>query len=225
MTERRPETPSTPVKSPDRSSSAEGEKVTVEKTRLEKAVAISNVLSIWVTIFALMIAAGWTLREYRQNQKDQQIDRVFEFARRAESTLISEARKAVFLAWDEAEADLIRLIDPNNSTNKKLSPVELESKLEIFTLDVIRNKIYYETLSLVNFFNNLAICVKRKLCDAETAYDYFGSEILSFKNLHLSFILGLRQRTGWRNPTYGEDLIDFSRAYRRRRDTLQLPSV
>ena len=178
-------------------------------SRIVKIKQISDMISVWVGVLALISGGIWGIVQYLEQKADQRVAETLAYIDRFNDNPVYEARKRIEAIWREVEADA-----------KEASGSHDEQKWTEFVLNLVSTyQIDSEISTMIEFFESIAVCEKEKICDDKTAHSFFGAQALLFKNQHIRYIKWLREDL--HDPSIGEGLQRFSNCYRR---TVQPPT-
>ncbi len=78
---------------------------------------------------------------------------------------------------------------------------------------ITTNKNENNVRTTIDFYEELAICVKRNICDQGTALDIFGKRVLTFYGQHLPYIEELRDLMY--NKRIAFKIANFAKEYKK----------
>lgn len=153
-------------------------------TRLDKIKIYSEIITSIVTVVGAIVAAWWALHEYADKQEQERVQTTLNYRKEFDSEpIISDRRKIldVWLPRENEETDIL----------KSKSIAEFND----FVIKIIESsKLAQPIETVTGFFEVIYICVKRNLCDRETALDLFGSEAEAYYHQHIPYFNMLRER-------------------------------
>jgi len=159
------------------------------KEWLDRLEAISKVLLILGTL-----AGGiWVIVEYFEKKIDARVTETLGYARRFSTDPLQAAQTRIGMAWYAARAPLqvlaatpVRSADEFEARRRQL--VMLVVQKSITSTSPKQIGIVSDLDLLVGFFAELQVCVASKICDADTANNYFRSYARRLYCLHEPFI-------------------------------------
>jgi hypothetical protein len=165
-----------------------GARLTV-KEWLDRLEAISKILLILGTL-----ATGlWVIVEYLDKKSDARVAETLGYARRFSTDPLQAAQTRIGMAWYAARASLQLL-----ATTPVRSADEFAARRRQLVMMVVQNSVTSTSPKqtgivsdldlLVGFFAELHVCITSKLCDRETANNYFQSYARRLYCLHEPFI-------------------------------------
>jgi hypothetical protein len=163
----------------------------------------------WATVAGILIGGGYSALEYNFNLNDQKIERVFEYISQFRKAPVYNSRQNVHEIWNETEKDWVKFVNAIEK-QKSLTDTEIEKKVDQYLFKIINDRMGWDVQLLSKFYDEIAICVNNKLCHRQTAYDFFGQEMVSFINSNYTYLISLRKTY---DPNFAQDLFEFKKAY------------
>ena len=160
-----------------------------------------------VAILAAIVGANYALTEY-ENSKDEyehnkaieRVHQVLMLESRFSSGELRDSRRNIDKAW---------LGDNFSNYENHISTAGVGGQAWYrYNIDVIENKLdSNDVVQLVDFYTVLAECIKRNLCDKDTAVSFFAPYIQQFFLHHTIFIC--RQRRERFDEKFAEGVIEL----------------
>jgi hypothetical protein len=137
-----------------------------------------------VTIAFGVIAAFYVLFEYRSNATDTEIKRTLDLQTRYGQKELLDARYKLESYWLSSKSadDLAKAAGPTK--NEKITQVVLDQKLD------------GNVFLLADFYNQVAVCVKERICDRKTACAAFKRDIVGLRNTYFDLFKTWEARWG-----------------------------
>jgi hypothetical protein len=163
---------------------------------------LSNFVTTWIGIAALIVGGVWAAFQYLEKVKDDRTKVTISYVERFDKPPLYVARDRITSVWGKYDADLRRAL------------VNYE-KYRHFVLSTIhKEEIEPDIVAMMDFFDELQLCVNHNVCDRETAFLFFGPHVKSFYALHYAYFED--QRKKWNDPSIGKDTEAFAREARAR---------
>jgi hypothetical protein len=168
--------------------------------------AVSDLLAKWVAIVAAVGAGAVTFYEYRVKARGESTTRTLEYARLFETDPYASARRRIDEYWE------IRITEVRQAAavgDEALSRLVVEHILA-------SERLRYDTLDIVRFFDYFRACICARTCDARTGNAFLGKDAFDFMGLNYPFIA--RQREVLKDPLFGRGVVDLGKAYKKKTD-------
>ena len=166
---------------------------------LERAKLVTDIATPWIGTVALIGAGIFSMFQYLENEKGNRVKETLTFLDRYNKTPFLDARRNISIMWEKnAEKRDVLL---------KAKPFP-ESEFDALVIKIIGDEKLQLDMSLtIEFFESLEVCVKKNICDADTAIQFFQPEAIAFYRLYLAHIESLRTQ---HTPRYGIGLEKFT---------------
>lgn len=169
--------------------------------KLEQFKTLSEIFGIWLTTMGLLIGGGFTLFEYLDIKQENRINATVEYVRAYRTEPIFSVRRRV----GQSEINASKLV---TSTLKNSTP---ENAGKIYN-DLIVRRVHEEDLSadldqLINFYEEIAVCILNEICDRESAARYFFEQGRDFYRTYYPYIC--MERNKWHDFSTGRLLQTF----------------
>jgi hypothetical protein len=122
-------------------------------------------------IFAIIVA-GWTLHEYRSSVEEGRVAEAIKRVERYQAEPILGSRRAYLDYWLTGKGAELLANNPRTKWNELIDKQTAAQGLE------------RHVLTLTLFFNEIAACADRALCDVVTSCNYFRRDIDALRNSH-----------------------------------------
>jgi uncharacterized membrane protein YkvA (DUF1232 family) len=161
----------------------------------ERSKTISDGLAPWWQLAFAICAGGFALQQYFDKIKDDKVEKVMKFVERYNGDRVLGARTNIEMAWRVNEDLVVEAL--------KAPPGELDSTVSAVVNGIVAaNDLEPDLNILFGFFDELAVCARRTICDPGTAQEFFGSYAKSLYHQHFCFLQNRReqiseQRLGW----------------------------
>jgi hypothetical protein len=179
------------------------------------------VISI-ITIIGVLLGGALTFEQYVEAKTKDRVERTFEFLSRYNQTPLSDDNAALNAVWSRvltATLDKIRrqdlkpgpahdalvrnILDTIDAPASPVSPAKPDSG------DAAKDTPIPEKISdMIEFYDQLAVCVDAGLCDEDLARTYFGTEAYGFFSNAYPFVC--RERHTWNDPNYARQSALFA---------------
>jgi len=161
----------------------------------------SDIAAIWVTILGVFFGGISAFIEYSDKLYSDRIKVTLEYVTRFNSAPLREARSKVEQFWDTNAETVFKKSD------------ESEEALRTFVVDSIRNQeLADDTELIIEFFEDIHVCVHAKICDETTAIRFFGKQSYDFYGINFPYIAEQRRRT--KDEFFGCGVESFKKSYK-----------
>lgn len=174
---------------------------------IHKIKQISDMISVWVGILSLIAGGIWGIFEYLDRKQQGRVAETLAYVDRYNDSPMYGARKRIEMIWFEK----------GDEAKKVLLFGDAKKWTEFVLKLVSAHRLRSDILTMLEFYELIAVCTKEKICDTNTAYSFFGPQALSFKNQHIRYIKWLRGDL--RDESIGRELQRFANNYRKFRTT------
>ncbi len=141
----------------------------------------------WLTVLLILIGSVISYYGFSNEIKKTKLDRTLKFQENFYNNNLHDYFIEVFATWKKEEsANLKQHFNELNEITLKNLP-EIRRKVVIDKIkknDQLANKLG----KLSDFFNDLKVCVDKKLCDKELADSFFKKRIEKFDKIFSSYL-------------------------------------
>jgi hypothetical protein len=178
---------------------------------LDRLEAVSKI----VLIVGSLIGGIWAAIEYVERKHDARVAETLGYVRRFSSDPLLAAQERIGVAW-YAVRDRIRTLEDTPVTSTE----EFARRKRQLVMTVVEKAVVPTSATstqlglvpdldmLIGFFAELQVCIQAKLCEAQTARDYFQAYARTLYCLHEPFI---RWKSTSYSQGYGNGLREFVR--------------
>ena len=162
--------------------------------RFEAYKPVADFITTWFKVIGTVCAAFYAVVEYVQHQQSVQVERSLAYVERHHKGNTFTAKRNLSQALFESSDQLTILLGAGN-----LSPEQLNDQYsEFMTALVVSKSLNADIETLFLFYEEVAICVERDLCDAEVIEEFFGGQARKMFNSYYPHVCYLREQ--WNNP-------------------------
>ncbi|MDH5393223.1 MAG: DUF4760 domain-containing protein [Gammaproteobacteria bacterium] len=156
---------------------------------------IADAIKTWLGILAIIFAGAYSLLEYIEHKQTVKVERSLDYVSHLRSGNAAEAK----LSLNQLLADKQQAL--GNILNKQYSSEsELNTSYNAFILQITSTPQIQRQLEVAfSFFEEVAICVEKELCDEEVIKSFFTHEAIALFNSYYPYVCSLRQQ--WKNKT------------------------
>lgn len=165
----------------------------------------SDAIVSWIGLIAVIVGGVLGFIEYFNQREEARITITLKFLERSYQPPIKDAFKIVDRAWTDAIPTQNKIWDQDNKTQD-----EKENQWRVFVLSLNKD-ISTSTMTVINFYEEIGICVYNDICDRVVAFEIFGKMILTFYNQNYHYIMYLRQRLN--NHRFAHRMEVFVKSY------------
>lgn len=144
------------------------------------------------------ILAAW---QYFSVQQENRIKQTMEQLKTFNSDPLLESHLKLQQTWDQYISVFQKLNLQQVADNEMKIKIQTKIVIEVIT----KNKLQREIELIINFYENLQICVHHNICDATVSHAFFDEYAKSFYKLHKPWIKARRNVI----PHYAEQLQTF----------------
>lgn len=153
---------------------------------IERVKPISEILSTWVGLLALLAGGTFSLIQYVQKDHGERVKETLSFLDRQMRDPVMTARRTLSAAWLKRDPELDRLIDDKASTRDDYVG---------FVVKVVNEESLYESMIvMIDFYDGLHVCIVNEICDAKVSAELFREDARAFWSLHQPFIARIREK-------------------------------
>jgi hypothetical protein len=133
---------------------------------LDKAKAFTDIATAWIGVAALVLGGSFAIIQYFDKKDDDRVKETLEFLDRYNKKPFWDARESLANAWEKhADEEKVHLAKSTAAEYNK------------FLLDVIRGERLEGSIQIViDFYAALDACVKKGICDEQSATGFFKDE-------------------------------------------------
>ena len=147
-----------------------------------------------LTIVGAFVAAAWGLNEYFNKRKEGRIKATLEYRQELNKDPVLSAQ---------------RKIDDILTSQKNLILETISNKSEddwtklVYSI-VESNNLQQPLDTLVNFYEDVYLCISNSICDEQTAIALFGNKVIAFRNQFYRYFIFTRAEM--KDPGYASGL-------------------
>jgi hypothetical protein len=175
----------------------------MRRISLSEWKTVSDIVASWVTIIGLACGGIYTLVEYQNHQKEARVERTFGFVARFGGPELSEFRSRLGSVWESENPSLVSIL-----SNPTKSQEEVNLDYHRFVNQLIKqHQLQTVVLRTVDFLEEVATCVKLRLCEDSAAREFFGRHGQYFFRQYYPILCELRKN--WKDESIGAKLERF----------------
>ena len=165
--------------------------------RLDPLKTLFDIIQSAVTVTGALVAAWWAVTEYWDREQQERVKTTLDYRQQYNKEPVLSAKTKVDAAWLATEGEAEELLRARNHEG-----------WENLVFKVIEsNRLAAQIETIAGFYDDLYVCIQRKLCDRPTALDMFGRDAEAFADLHYRYFLVKRQERQDEKVAYGVDQI------------------
>ena len=166
-----------------------------ELVQLKRKSTLSQIAASWVTVIAFIYAVVAGVIEYNGHKRSGRVKQSMKLIKKYYGKTYRAHRGR--LSYYKYRKDFVeaKSIKDKNERLRRVSKLR-----ETFFAE---NEIYI--FEFIDFFNQIAICVKADMCERETVLKFIGDPGATFFENYASFILKFRR--GNRDPDYAQEAV------------------
>jgi len=164
---------------------------------------IAEALNSWLGVVAILCAGAYGLLEYIEHKQAIKVERSLSYVEHYRDGSTADAKLTLNQILFDNQQALIQVLSKNNEPQEALNRAYNELIIKITSnLNTQRN------LEIVfSFFEEVAICVERELCDQSVIESFFTNDAKSLFNSYYPYVCSLRRQ--WKNDTVYLKLEQF----------------
>jgi hypothetical protein len=149
----------------------------------------------WLQLGFGIVAGLFAVQQYLDHVADDRVAKVLAFVERYNKDRMLQARLDVEAAWRVNEDLVLNVLGATSD--------ELPDKMGGLVNGIIEANQLEQNLEIIfGFFDELAICANRKICDPRTTKEFFGTAATELYHEHYCYLQRRRERTadnriGW----------------------------
>jgi hypothetical protein len=148
---------------------------------LTNSKEIAEALNSWLSVVAVVFAGGYALLEYIEHKQDVKVERSLSYVESYRDGNIADAK----LSLNQTLA--------LHQTSKQLNNAYTQ-----FILKTTEDQDVQRNIEIAfSFYEEIAICVERQLCDSEVIQSFFINDARALFNAYFPYVCSLRKE--WKN--------------------------
>ncbi len=132
----------------------------------------------------LVLASIGAVYQYFDIKQENRVKQTMEQLKRFNSGKLHTSRLKLSATWGAYQKSFEILNQQTVASEQDKLRIQAKIVLSI----IHQNKLQKDVSELVDFFDNLQVCVKHRICDEEVSRDFFGDYIDYFYHLHKPWI-------------------------------------
>jgi hypothetical protein len=168
-----------------------------------RAKARTEVLVPWITVAALIPAAGYSVCQYQAHKAEKRIENTMGYVARFMTSPLSDHRAALEKQWQGNQAEILKTLKRTDIPQDKINRDYYNKIVSM----VASSKASGSVHEMILFYEQLANCVNANVCDRPTVTSMLTRQGQIFFRQHYPYICHLRSE--WRDPSIGHQLETF----------------
>lgn len=156
---------------------------------------IADALKSWLGVVTVILAGGYSIIEYIEHKQTVKVERSLTYVANYRGGNTAEAKLSLNQLLIDKNTAFNNLLSKTYKDNTALSKAYNQLVIEITKEAPVQRNIEI----LFSFFEEVAICVERELCDSEIIHSFFTNDAKSLFNSYYPYICLLRKQ--WKNDT------------------------
>jgi hypothetical protein len=173
-------------------------------TEQELKLQLAEVIGTWVAALAVVIGGLFGIFQFLEHKSALRVDRTMAFVERyhANNLLVEARLKVIDVTARRIEAINLILKDPD------VSPEDLAKLYNAEIVKIVEDESLSGALEqLFTFYEQILLCRKMELCEAELADNFFDTDGRAFLRTFYPYICHIRRE--WNNPTQYEQVVNY----------------
>jgi hypothetical protein len=160
---------------------------------LTNSKEIAEALNSWLSVVAVVFAGGYALLEYIEHKQDVKVERSLSYVESYRDGNIADAKLSLNQTLALHQDSLTQLLSTPNQTSKQLNNAYTQ-----FILKTTEDQDVQRNIEIAfSFYEEIAICVERQLCDSEVIQSFFINDARALFNAYFPYVCSLRKE--WKN--------------------------
>lgn len=155
----------------------------------------ADALKSWLGVIAVLLGGCYSVFEYIEHKQKVKVQRSLSYVALYRGGKTAEAKLSLNQILIDQHIAFNKVLNKTYSDNTSLSNAYTQLILKITKESSVQRNIEI----LFSFFEEVAICVERGLCDAEIINSFFTNDAKSLFNSYYPYICSLRKQ--WKNNT------------------------
>lgn len=157
-----------------------------------------------VTITAIVFGGGFGLLEYLDKKKESQISNTLDLVKRFQTTEVLETRQTLDEAWSSNYSDLLEVLSPAEEP----PDYDVSKAYKEYVMGFVeRYKFSVQINLILEFYEQVVICVNASICDVNTVNDFFLRNGKVFFRKFYPYVCN--QRRKWNDPSAWSDAQNY----------------
>jgi hypothetical protein len=171
--------------------------------KLANSKSVTDFLTSWLTVIALVSAAIFGILEYVDHKQDVRVQRSLDYVERYNKDLYLKLRDRLADVLDQESKTLIATL-----VDDSLSKEQIQRKYFDFINEMIaKHKLTSDLRRLLGFHEEVVLCVNAGICDAAVVRSFFSVDAQELFRGFYPYICD--QRDKWKNPTIAAQTEKF----------------
>jgi len=175
-----------------------------EVTELEVKMQLAEIIGTWVAAVAVVVGGIFGIFQFLEHKSALRVDRTMAFVERYHANnLLVEARLKVTDVMSRRVEDINKVIE-----NPDMAPDDLAKSFNAEVVKIVKEESLSGPLEqLFTFYEQILMCRKMELCEAEVAENFFDSDGQAFLLTFYPYICHIRSE--WHNPEQYEKIMTY----------------
>lgn len=165
--------------------------------------AIADALKSWLGVVAILLAGAYSLLEYIEHKQAIKVERSLSYVEYYRDSSTTEAKLFLNQLLADNHQKLVSVLNAKYDDEKNLN-----NSYNKFIVSITDKPSVQRNLEIAfSFFEEVAICVERELCDKQVINSFFSNDAKALFNSFSPYVCSLRQQ--WKNNTVYLKLENF----------------
>ncbi len=177
-------------------------------TSLDRTKALTEIWVAWLSVCAAILGGLFAGHQYLEHKMETRIQATLDFVARYQGDVVHEAQTRISTAWRKAQTEEMKILN-----TKAVTDTERKAKNKLWSefvqQTIAKHDLYASIETLMDYFTALSVCVNRNICDATSAYSFFGYPAKNFYERHFVHIGEMRE--AYRDARFGRDIERFAK--------------
>ena len=156
---------------------------------------IAEALNSWLGVVTVIAAGAYGLLEYIEHKQGVRVERSLSYVESYRDGNAANAKLSLNQLLADKQEELATLLNTGYKKESDLNRAYADLILQITSKPSVQRNLEI----VFSFFEEVAICVERELCDHEVIQSFFTNEVRGFFNSFYPYVCSLRKQ--WKNNT------------------------
>jgi len=172
----------------------------------------SDIITSWITVIGLLVGAAFAVYEFYESKEKDRIERTFKFYSDFHAPEFQRSKDKFETQWVKNSPTAAKIL---NATD--ISPEQKNQKYSENVISQINTfQLHSDLIKVIVFLENVAVCVKLRLCDEASAREFFGTYGKNLFRTYYPYINDLRNK--WKDQNFARSLETFYNAPTKAKD-------
>lgn len=155
--------------------------------------SVADALNSWLGVIAMFCGGAYALLEYIEHKQSVKVERSLSYVEDYRGGSSADAKLYLNQLLATNQDMLTQILSKEYSNN-----TQLNTAYNDFIIQITKDSTVQRNLEIsFSFYEEVAICVERKLCDGDVVQSFFVDDAKALFNAYYPYICSLRKQ--WKN--------------------------